>query len=108
MPLQLTAEDATQIAKYVATTDKVLTKQASLEAAIPAAVDALVDVGVIGKDARTAKLAEFCADPTKLIGVLTKAAKSMPSMGSPAAPARPEGAPKRSAADLAYEARLQE
>ena len=100
--IEIPAETAETMARYVATADPILAKSAAFDAAIPGAVDLMVSRGLINPDARDVKLAEFVKDPTKLLAMMPKLASAPASLGRGA---NPPGAPKsgKSAADEAYE-----
>ena len=75
--ITIQADVAEKMAKYVAAADPILAKQAALDAAIPGAVDVLVSRGAVLADARDIKVAEFRADPPKLVASSDRIAEDM-------------------------------
>jgi hypothetical protein len=101
--ITIQSDVAEKMAKYVAAADPILAKSATLDAAIPGAVDALVARGAVLPDARDVKVAEFRADPSKLVSVLMKAAATSASIGQPATPPSAPARGGKAESDLAYE-----
>lgn len=104
--ITIQADVAEKMAKYVAAADPILAKQAALDAAIPGAVDVLVSRGAVLADARDIKVAEFRADPTKLVAAMAKAASTPAGIGQPANPPSAPSKGGKSEADIAYEAAI--
>ena len=100
--IEIPAETAEQMARYVATADPILAKSAAFDAAIPGAVDLLVSRGLVNPDAREVKLSEYRADPTKLIAMMAKLASAQAGIGRGANPPK-RGPVGQSEADAAYE-----
>ena len=104
--ITIQADVAEKMAKYVAAADPILAKSAALDAAIPGAVDALVARGAVLADARDIKVAEFRADPSKLLVVMAKAASASVGIGQPANPPAVPSKGGKSEADVAYESAI--